>query len=272
MVYSVVVAGASRGLGLEYVNYLAKDPANVVIGLYRSPSSASKLLALAKERTNVHAIQADVGKLNELRNAVAQASEILDGKLDLLINNAYYAGEPAKFCAPLHTRSPEELEGDLHAAFQVNTVGPILAANLFLPLLRAGPTKKIMNISTLAAGTDIVLRSGLIEPVYAVTKAALNMATVSMAVGGLTEEGFTILAVSPGVSHTADVDTTPDPQYASDLKTIYEKLKAAFPEWDGVADAPEKTVRMTLDVMNQATPAQSGRFVSHFGLENPRWL
>ncbi|KAJ7155115.1 NAD(P)-binding protein, partial [Mycena filopes] len=265
---SVVVAGASRGLGLEYVNYLAKDPANVVIGLYRSPSSASKLLALAKERTNVHAIQADVGKVNELRNAVAQASGILDGRLDLLINNAFYVGEPAKFCAPFHTRSPEELEGDLHAAFQVNTVGPILAANLFLPLLRAGPTKKIINISTLAADTGIVLRAGLIEPTYAVTKAALNMVTVSMAVGGLTEEGFTILAVSPGVSNTADVDATPP----SDLKAIYAKLQAAFPEWDGVADAPEKTVRMTLDVMNKATPAQSGRFVSHFGLENQRWL
>ncbi|KAJ7021316.1 NAD(P)-binding protein [Mycena alexandri] len=273
MVYSVVVAGASRGLGLEYVNFLSKDSnANIVIGLYRSPSSASKLLQLAKERPNVHAIQADVGKLSDIQSAVEQATRVLDGKLDLLINNAFYAGEPAKFCAPLHTRSAEELEADLHAAFQVNTVGPIMTANLFLPLLRAGPTKKIMNISTLAADTDVVLRAPLIEPVYAITKAALNMATVSMAVGGLREEAFTILAVSPGVSNTADADTPLDPQIASDIKKIYENLRAAYPDWDGVADAPEDTVRMTLDVINKATPAQSGRFVSHFGIENDRWL
>lgn len=106
----------------------------------------------------------------------------------------------------LHS-SPNELEADLHAAFQVNTVGPIMAINLFLPLLRAGPTKKIMNISSLGGDLDAVSRAGLIEPVYSITKAALNMATVSMAVGGLREEGFTILAVSPGVSNTSDDDT-----------------------------------------------------------------
>ncbi|KAJ7728324.1 hypothetical protein B0H16DRAFT_1428620 [Mycena metata] len=275
MVYSVVVAGASRGLGFEYVNFLSKDSANIVIGLYRSPSTASKLLQLANESSNVHAIQADVGKVSDIQAAVEQATRILDGKLDLLINNAFYAGEPAKFCAPLHTRSAKELEADLHAAFQVNTVGPILAANLFLPLLRAGRTKKIMNISTLAADTDVVLRAPLIEPVYSITKAAVNMATVAMTVGGLREEGFTILAVSPGVSNTNPPDAADaplDPQIASDTKKIYENLRAAYPDWDGAADAPEKTVRMTLDVMNKATPAQSGRFVSHFGVESEQWL
>lgn len=108
------------------MNHLSKNPDNIVIGLYRSPSTASKLLHLVKERPNVHAIQADVGKVTDLQvslqfycvthtnvvgslclrqSAAQQASEILNGKLDLLINNAFYAGEPAKFCAPIHQRS-----------------------------------------------------------------------------------------------------------------------------------------------------------------------
>ncbi|KAJ7728326.1 hypothetical protein B0H16DRAFT_1588964 [Mycena metata] len=276
MVYSVVVAGASRGLGLEYVNFLSKDSANIVIGLYSSSYSAAKLLDLAKERQNVHAIQADVGKVNDIQSAVGQASRILDGKLDLLINNAaFFSGEPAKLCAPLHTRSAEDLEAELHAAFQVNTVGPILTANLFLPLLRAGHTKKIMNISTLAGVMDVVLHAPLVVPVYSITKAALNMATAAMTVGGLREEGFTLLAISPGVSNTNPPDATDaplDPQIASDTKRIYENLRTAYLDWDGVADAPGKTVRMTLDVINKATPAQSGKFISHFGIENERWL
>ena len=67
--------------------------------------------------------------------------------------------------------------------------------------------KKIITISSGAGSAEFVVKSGSATNVaYAVSKAALNMVVAEFA-AALESEGFTVLALSPGV-----VNTLTDPQ------------------------------------------------------------
>ena len=72
--------------------------------------------------------------------------------------------------------------------------------NAFLPLLRAGVTKKVFVISTGLGSTKYTLEKGY-EPSlgYSIPKAALNMAVVKFAV---TYRDVLFLAVTPGFVRT----------------------------------------------------------------------
>ena len=61
----------------------------------------------------------------------------------------------------------------------------------------------MISLSTGLADTDLVLKTGFgVTPHYAVSKAALNMLVTEFAVA-LQPEGFTCLALSPGLVNTA---------------------------------------------------------------------
>ena len=78
------------------------------------------------------------------------------------------------------------------------------STNAFLPLLRAGPIKKVVTLSTGLADIDVIVRSGFSKnPQYPISKAALNMLVAEYA-AALEDEGFTFLAISPGVVNTAE--------------------------------------------------------------------
>ncbi len=91
-----------------------------------------------------------------------------------------------------------ELTGDV-SQFKVNGLGVIHSIAAFLPLLRAGPTKKIVVISTAGADPKTVRASGFAGgPGYAVSKAAGLLATIKWALK-LQDEGFVVVAVNPGL-------------------------------------------------------------------------
>ena len=73
----------------------------------------------------------------------------------------------------------------------------------FLPLLRAGSTKKIVVVSTAGADPGFVRKvADASAAAYGITKAAALMAATKWAVK-LQGEGFVVVSVSPGL-----VDTT----------------------------------------------------------------
>lgn len=93
----------------------------------------------------------------------------------------------------------------VHSFLQIdiNVIGVIYTTNAFLPLLRAGSTKKVITISSGVASTTFTEQSGLIGTVpYTVSKVAVNMVNTKYAVQ-FKEEGFVFLALSPGLVDTA---------------------------------------------------------------------
>ncbi|KAG9102518.1 hypothetical protein FRC06_001894 [Ceratobasidium sp. 370] len=96
MPLSYLVTGASKGIGLEFVNQLSAGPDTIVFGLVRNLDTSVKLRDLQSQRKNVHIVTADVTNVQELNAAVKQVSRVTGGSLDWLINNAGYI-EPHHF-------------------------------------------------------------------------------------------------------------------------------------------------------------------------------
>ncbi|RDH35181.1 short chain oxidoreductase [Aspergillus welwitschiae] len=148
-----LVTGASRGIGLELVRQTSGGP------LFQE--------LLQQHPDRVIFVPLDVTEKESVKNAVTHVATALNGKgLDVLINNA-----------GIMTPGTVEnmLVNDLEDTFRVNVGGVHLVTREFLPLLRNGNKKRIVNIST----------------------TALNMLTVLYS-QELEAEGFTVFCVSPG--------------------------------------------------------------------------
>ena len=188
---TVLVTGASRGLGLELVRqYAAARPDNIVFAAVRSPEKASDALTtLAATASNVHIVPLDVADEGSIRSSVQHVSRATD-HLDLLINNAAVVGEAGARDALTVTAS------QLTAVFHTNTVGPLLVTQVYLPLLLRSPhSAKVLNVSS-AAGSNARLGSyGTPNCSYGLSKAALVYLT---GVFRSVVPSVTFLAVSPG--------------------------------------------------------------------------
>jgi NAD(P)-dependent dehydrogenase (short-subunit alcohol dehydrogenase family) len=139
--------------------------------------------------------------------------EETDG-LEILINNAGVMGSREGLA---------ELDLDrVRRTFDVNAMGPLRITRAFLDLLRAGRSpRRIVNMTSLMGSIDDN-RSGDAYS-YRLSKAALNMATRSMAVD-LREDGIVAVVLHPGWVRTAmggpNARTPVDEAVSSLVRTI----------------------------------------------------
>lgn len=187
----VVVTGANRGLGLEFVRQLLARDARVFAAC-RHPGKALELTKLAG---------AHPGRLSVLPLELTQERSIaelvrevgaLSAALDLLINNAgmLVAGE----------RFGAIMAKSLNDTFASNAAGPFLVTQALAPLLEKGANAKVVNISSSLG--SLTRTSDFYTPSYAISKAALNMATRQLA-AELAPRGITVVCASPGWVQTA---------------------------------------------------------------------
>ncbi|KAJ7359719.1 hypothetical protein DFH08DRAFT_734567 [Mycena albidolilacea] len=261
---SYVITGAARGIGLEFVSQLSVDSSNSIFALVRSKSGATALQNL--QRQNITVLEADITDVEALKVAANIVSEATGGKLDYLINNAAIHDHSKTTLDKFPTE--DALDQDLLENFRVNTLGTIHTTNTFLPLLRAGTTKKAITISTGGADPDFNAKTGSAGQVgYMISKAALNMAVAKFA-AALKREGFVFLSISPGLVDTATTERTA--QESAEYKAFTQALaKIASPNFSGPL-TPQESVKMMLEVIYRWTVEETGAFVSHYG--NKEWL
>ena len=61
------------------------------------------------------------------------------------------------------------------------------------------------------------------------------------------------------------------PEFTKHVDVVAQMFKKATrPDWEAQPSTPEKSVELVLSVIDRATPADSGKFVSQFG--NQVWL
>ncbi|KAI0363684.1 hypothetical protein BV20DRAFT_975337 [Pilatotrama ljubarskyi] len=90
-----------------------------------------------------------------------------------------------------------------HAPSSAHVLGFVHTTNAFLPLLRKGSTK-VISISSGVADPELTMKANLVtNPLYCDSKAALNSAVATYA-AEFRDEGFTFLAISPGLVNTAE--------------------------------------------------------------------
>ncbi|KAF7188864.1 putative oxidoreductase [Pseudocercospora fuligena] len=267
---SYVVTGASRGLGYEWITYLAKkDPSNTVIAIVRNKAATEARLEKDGHFKNIHVLSADITDLPALQKAAKETSAITGGTLDVLIHNAAVLDQRTGYINPVEDKI-ELLAKDLKDFFDGNVVGTAYVLDSFLPLIRAGTTKKVAVISTGMADLDIVAKFDLdMATPYSVSKAAANLLVGKYHAALGRSEGVLLFNLSPGF-----VDTREGKPFTEEDMQGMQKMGAKFaayaPDFKGMISVQE-SVEAQMQVIDKATvETYGGAFVSHHGDKN--WL
>ncbi len=182
----ILITGASRGLGLEFVRQTL-DRGDQVLAGCRNPGEAADLQTLVSRHPDrLTVLPLDVTDGASIEAAVESVRSQVDG-LDLLINNAGVNPQD-------ETLASLNAQAMLHT-FQVNSVGPLLVTKGFLDLLKRGDDPKVINITS-KMGSLASKQSGG-DYSYCSSKAALNMLTRALAFD-LRSKGILVVAVHPG--------------------------------------------------------------------------
>ena len=181
---TVIITGASRGIGEAAAHTFADSGANVVL-LARS---AGKITRIAAEiGTNALAIPCDVANWDQVNSAVTQARAHF-GSVDVLINNAGVIEPISRLAA-----SDPAAWGQV---IDINLKGVYYGMRAVLPLMQAARGGSILTISSGAAHSAL---EGWSQ--YCTSKAAvhmLNMCLHKEEVGN----GIRAIGLSPGTVAT----------------------------------------------------------------------
>ena len=173
---TVLIAGASRGLGLELARQLSASGFHVISANRGTP---------AEKLQQVEHVALDLAS----EVSIARLAGQLHGRpIDYLINNGAIAGDQGG----LHGLTSE---GFLEV-MAVNTLGPLLMAKYLMPNLMGGSRRVIANISSRVGS----ISEGIIDEgnyAYCISKSALNMASAKLGFqhGG---DGLCVLSLHPG--------------------------------------------------------------------------
>ena len=239
---TVVITGASSGIGRSTALEMARRGAHVVLGarrLEQLETVAAECRALGVRAT---AVATDVTKPEDCRNLVSAA-----GDVDVLVNNAGFAIYDA-----IADADPDELR----AMMDTNYFGAVHCTQAVLPGMLARGEGTIVNVGSITGIMGYARMGG-----YCATKFALHGMTealrnevlgrgvrVALVCPGTTETEFFVkaqrgmmpaasrllLAISPDRAARAVCDAAEDGRYRRILPllaAIYMRLKETFPRF-----------------------------------------
>lgn len=202
-----LVTGANQGIGLQIAKDLARHGFAVLVGsrnFERGEAAAKTIDGEAR------ALQLDVTDQASITAAADRVRQEF-GRLDVLVNNAAISNTSKQRDESIgqyvkRTRPSNVSLDEMRAVWETNVFGVLAVYQAMLPLLRAAPQARIVNVSsgvgslTTNADRSFPHRSAF-GPVYPASKTALNALTLAMAIE-LEPEGIKVNAVSPGFTKT----------------------------------------------------------------------
>jgi len=237
---TVVITGASSGIGRATALEMARRGANVVIGARRAAQLDEVAAACRALGVTATAVPTDVTKPEECRRLIEAA-----GRVDVLVNNAGFAIFAAIAEADL---------GEMRELMDTNYFGAVHCTQAVLPQMLERGEGTIVNVSSITGIMGFVRMGG-----YCATKFALIGFTealrdevlprgvrVALVCPGTTETEFfvkaergkmpgasrLILAVKPERVARAICDAAEDGRYRRILPllaAIYMRMKEMFP-------------------------------------------
>ncbi|KAG9192944.1 hypothetical protein G6011_11678 [Alternaria panax] len=266
---SYLITGASRGIGLSFLENLTSNSDNIVIGLVRHVADTETKVA-SWNRENVHFVQGDLSNYESLKSAAEATAKITGGSLDYLIANAALV---AGSFDPLSVlgKDPAKLETSLNQLFSVNVTGNIHLINLFMPLILKGNVKKVVTITSGMADVELVRKYNVHEDgPYSISKVAVNMAVAKFS-AEYAKDGVLFLSVCPGLVDTG-VNAEPAEEDKPKFRAMVGKFMEYQPSFTGAAQ-PEDSVRDILKVVESSSVANGdgGAYLSHLG-KGQKWI
>ena len=184
---TIIVTGASRGIGAAIVKMLAKEDYNIVLNYNKSEEIAKKIQEeFTKQGKNVEIFKADVSKREEVKKLIEFTINKFK-KIDVLINNAGISQ------TRLFTDITDE---DWNNMLNVNLNSVFYMTQEVLPYMIHEKEGCIINISSIWGITGAAC-----ETHYSVAKAGVDAMTKSLA-KELGPSNIRVNSIAPGIIDT----------------------------------------------------------------------
>ncbi len=240
---TVLVTGASRGLGLELVRQYAADGWDV-IACVRDPARATALAALAAvSQPGAGHVVVEQVDLVDTASIAALAARLGERPIDVLLSAAgtmgrgSFAEEGLAFGGFGHCEPDDWLE-----VYRVNVIAPMQLAEALVGNVARSAQKKIVSLTSVIGSIGGNTVGSLYK--YRASKAALNAVMRSMAIDLAASHGIVAAPLHPGWVRT-DMG---GPRAPLDSMT---------------------SVRGMREVIAGLTPEKAGRFWAYDGSELP---
>ncbi|XP_032086475.1 C-factor-like [Thamnophis elegans] len=245
-VFSVLVTGSNRGIGLGLVKRFLELPSPpkwvFATTLDLEGEDNKELKALACKHPNLVVLQLDVTNLESIQAAQKEVEQYTgESGLTILYNNA-----GIWVFNNLQTENMKDMIG----VYSVNTIGPLLMSQAFLPLLKKAAQRSpcqglsiskaaIINMSSSAGSIELMTYWDQ-YPVtgYRCSKAALNMLTKCQS-REYSADGIMSVAIHPGsvATYHETALTVSVEESTQGIMTVLSKLceedNGTFVDWLG---------------------------------------
>jgi NAD(P)-dependent dehydrogenase (short-subunit alcohol dehydrogenase family) len=205
---TVLVVGATRGIGLEFVRQLLAK-GSTVVATHREAEPPQTLQSLADSGGQLSFLQMDVGD----GDSVQAAAAAFGGKgmrLTHIIHSAGIYGPQGTLDGvgrQGRASYPAVTKEAMMSVFEINAVGPLLVAQNFSPFLKPSPSCALPVISILTSKMGSIDDNGSGGAyAYRTSKSALNAIAKSLYVDLKSSGKATVCLLHPGYVRTDMTD------------------------------------------------------------------
>lgn len=210
---TVLITGASKGVGAETAKQFAKIGANIAL-VARNEGPLKALQKEINQYARAEVFTCDIGDLASLETLVKDVIAIY-GTIDVLVNNA-----------GLHHRGDFEglTPSQVTNMVQVNLTAPLTLSSLCLPYLKQSHSGAIVMVGSLAGRAPLQGAA-----VYSATKAGLRAFSYAL-YDELASHNVKVAVVSPGPINTGfimdEIDDVEDIVYSQPMSSSLDVANA----------------------------------------------
>ncbi len=201
---NIIVTGASGGIGNSIVEKLYKVEANILA----TGTKVEKLDSLKSKFDKIKILQFDISKHDKIEDFINDATNLLGGNLDCIINNAGITKDNLSIRMSMEEWSK---------VIDINLTSTFLMSKFAIKKMLKNKSGKIINITSVVGHTGNVGQAN-----YTASKAGIVAMSKSLAIE-YAKKNININCVSPGFISTAMTDKIDEKFKAS----IIEKIPAS---------------------------------------------
>jgi len=212
---NIIITGASGGIGNSIVKKLSEAGANILA----SGTKVEKLEELIKKFNNVNILKFDISSTDKIEDFIENATKILGGSLDCLINNAGITQDNLGIRMSLK---------EWQRVIDINLTSTFLMNKFAIKKMLKNKSGKIINITSVVGHTGNVGQAN-----YTASKAGIIAMSKSLAIE-YAKKNININCISPGFIKTTMTEKIDD----KFKEVIISKIPSArLGEPDDIANA-----------------------------------